>query len=273
MIVGELAFLLMSPVQDDKWSEDRRFWIIMFLLTAIFRGVFAFFQKFLFTYVGENLTYNVRVKLYESLMYKSIAWFDSKDRAPGVLSNIMSEDITQLNGLTTETFSLIIESVSCLMLGIVIAFIYSWRMALVGFACSPIMMLGGYLMFKVQYKGTQSAASKDNAKVDFYRESNALLSDMILNYRTIISFGEKNVQSLMDKYNALLHIPSLDGIKNAHLMGFFFGYSQFARFGFIALTFYIGSIFILNYNENPKDTYIAIFVTLYTCLASGQSIS
>ena len=36
---------------------------------------------------------------------------------------------------------------------------------------------------------------------DYYKESNALLSDIIMNYRTIISFGEKNVDFLMGYYN------------------------------------------------------------------------
>ena len=35
-----------------------------------------------------------------------------------------------------------------------------------------------------------------NFKKDLYMESNALLSDIIMNYRTIISFGDKNVEFL-----------------------------------------------------------------------------
>jgi hypothetical protein len=65
-----------------------------------------------------------------------------------------------------------------------------------------------------------------------------------MNYRTIISFGEKNVDFLMGKYDRLLDVPNLVGVKNSHLSGFFFGYSQFVRFGFIAFVFYIGSLFI-----------------------------
>jgi hypothetical protein len=46
-----------------------------------------------------------------------------------------------------------------------------------------------------------------------------------MNYRTVISFGEKNVDYLMSKYDQLLEYPNLVGIKNAHLGGFLFGYS------------------------------------------------
>jgi hypothetical protein len=96
---------------------------------------------------------------------------------------------------------------------------------------------------------------------------------MILNYRTIISFGEKNLQSLKDKYDSLLQVPKHDSIKNAHLMGFYYGYSQCSRLVYIALTFYIGSVFIRVYDENPKDVYVAFFIILFAAIGSGQSIS
>jgi ABC-type multidrug transport system fused ATPase/permease subunit len=70
------------------------------------------------------------------------------------------------------------------------------------------------------------------------------MSDMILNYRSIIALGDKNIKSMTDKYLSLLEKPTEIAIKNAHLHGFFFAYSQFSRFGFVALTFYVGSLFI-----------------------------
>jgi hypothetical protein len=39
-------------------------------------------------------------------------------------------------------------------------------------------------------------------------KSNALLSDVILNYRTVISFGEKNIDALINKYESLLKEPA-----------------------------------------------------------------
>jgi ATP-binding cassette subfamily B (MDR/TAP) protein 1 len=154
ILFGELVFLLMKPI-DDEWMEDTNFWLLMFMISAIARGFFAFMTKFFSSYVGENLTFNIRVKLFESIMHKSLAWFDRKDRAPGALINILSEDVTKLNALTTETFSLVVEAVACLCLGVAFSFIYSWKIALVGTFLSPLMLIGGYLMFKVHYKGTR----------------------------------------------------------------------------------------------------------------------
>jgi hypothetical protein len=47
-----------------------------------------------------------------------VSWFDRKETAPGILTNILSEDITNLNGLTTETIATLVESVIALFAGI-----------------------------------------------------------------------------------------------------------------------------------------------------------
>ena len=44
-------------------------------------------------YGGDNLTLRLRIKLFEAFLSKHIGWFDNKERAPGVLTNILTEDI------------------------------------------------------------------------------------------------------------------------------------------------------------------------------------
>ncbi len=43
--------------------------------------------------------------------------------------------------------------------------------------------------------------------------SNALLSDILINYRTVIGFGDKNVDYLLEKFDSLLEDPRSAGIK------------------------------------------------------------
>ena len=74
--------------------------------------------------------------------------------------------------------------------------------------------------------------------------ANALLSDIILNYRTVISFGQKNVDLILDRNSELLIIPRQAGIKKAHVSGLFFGYSQAIRFIFIGVIFYMAAVII-----------------------------
>jgi hypothetical protein len=66
-----------------------------------------------------------------------------------------------------------------------------------------------------------------------------------MNYRTVISLGEKNIKFLMGNFTKLLEGPNKDGIKEAHRSGFLFGYSVFVRFAFIAFIFYVGTVLIV----------------------------
>ena len=72
----------------------------------------------------------------------------------------------------------------------------------------------------MQFKKPKAmAAGKEEDK---YEESNALLSDVIMNYRTVISFGDKNVKYLMDRYASSLSGPNKENIKGAHKAGSWF---------------------------------------------------
>ena len=55
--------------------------------------VFIFLTRYLNSIVAENLNFKVRVELFQEIIHKSISWFDSKERAPGTISNILSQDV------------------------------------------------------------------------------------------------------------------------------------------------------------------------------------
>jgi ATP-binding cassette subfamily B (MDR/TAP) protein 1 len=142
-------------------------------------------------------------------MYKQVSWFDRKEKAPGILTNILSEDIAALNGLTTETMATLIESMMALVAGIALSAFFQWRMAIICILATPFVMLGGILMSRLGWKsGARKTEDPNNKELDPYEESNALLSDVILNYRTVISFGQENINTIMDKYESLLEGPA-----------------------------------------------------------------
>lgn len=159
----------------------------------------------------------MRVKLFKAILHKNIGWFDSKNRAPGILTNIITEDINAVNGLTTESLGIATEAGLGLFFSCLICFIFCWQLAIVVTLTSPFMVLGGLGISKLQFN--------QKAVDDSYKQANALLSDLIINYRTVISFGDKNLQFVLNKYGELLVVPHKAGIKRAHISGLFFGYS------------------------------------------------
>lgn len=63
----------------------------MFLISAL-NFCTGFLQKFLFGIVGENITLGMRDKLYRTLLQMDIGWFDSRDRAAGILTTVLANE-------------------------------------------------------------------------------------------------------------------------------------------------------------------------------------
>lgn len=108
---------------------------------------------------------------------------------------------------------------------------------------------------------------------DSYKQANSLLSDIILNYRTVIAFGPKNVDMILERYSQLLVIPREAGIKKAHISGLFFGYSQGIRFVFIGLVFYIAAVFTKRYDLDSQQVYAGCYVVFVGSIGTGVSLS
>ena len=147
----------------------------------------------MFGVTGENLTANIRQYLMRGILFKQVCWFDTEKRAPGVLTSILSEDVMALNGMTTDTLSTVIEAILGLMLGVTISSFFCWQQALVTILAAPILLLGVVAMSKLQWKRGGSNSFKENNEADPYEKSAALISDVIMNYRTVVTFGDKQI--------------------------------------------------------------------------------
>lgn len=138
-------------------------------------------------------------------------------------------------------------------------------MAAVVVLLCPFMVLGGLGISKLQFN--QKGADES------YKAANALLSDIILNYRTVIGFGQKNVDMILDRYSELLIIPKQAGIKKAHISGLFFGYSQAIRFVFIGVVFYLAAIFVQSKGASSQQVFTGCYVVFVGSIGAGVSIS
>ena len=121
----------------------------MFLILVLGIGLSTFVQKIMFGLGGENLTLTLRIKLFQAILRKHVGWFDNEDKAPGILTNIITEDISAVNGLTTEVVGIICEAVLGLTVSCVICAVFSWRLAIMVTFLSPLMILGGLGMAKL----------------------------------------------------------------------------------------------------------------------------
>lgn len=91
----------------------------------------------------------------------------------------------------------IFELVVICVVGITLGTIICWQSAILCVLISPILIIGMYKMATMQWgvKGGRKAETIGEG-LDNYDKANALLSDIVINYRTVMSLGQRNVDSI-----------------------------------------------------------------------------
>ena len=186
MFMIKMLFALFSTYDMQKLRKDSDTWSLAMFLCAVVGFITVFCQKFLFGIVGENITINMRDKLYGAFIKKSIGWFDDRENAPGILNSVLASDVQALNGASTEGTAVILESTFAMVVGIVIGFCFNWRISLVALACAPFMIAGGAINSKFQ-------AGYSEVDEEAYKDANLLAGDSILNYRTVASLAHDDM--------------------------------------------------------------------------------
>ena len=209
-------FSILNNFNDyHKMRKDVDFWSLMKFITAIVAFICCFASKALFSRVGENITLNVRADLYTQIIKKQIGWHDDASNASGILGAILASDVQLLNGASAEGVAVMAEAFFSLVWGCVIGFLFSWRVAFVALALTPLIILGAIVSAKIQK--SDMVNNKDAKMADL------LASDSISNYRTVASFSINEL--IVKEYEDLLKVPFDESQKNAHVSGLVFGYS------------------------------------------------
>lgn len=79
-----------------------------------------------------------------------------------------------------------------------------------------------------------------------------------MNYKTVFSFGEDNIEAIIDKFSFLMQAPLNKRISDSKIAAVFFGYSLSSRLLFIALVYYLGTVLIINFDLDHKSVYLSV---------------
>eukprot|EP01016_Furgasonia_blochmanni_P035226 TRINITY_DN3880_c0_g1_i16.p1 TRINITY_DN3880_c0_g1~~TRINITY_DN3880_c0_g1_i16.p1 ORF type:complete len:952 (+),score=286.58 TRINITY_DN3880_c0_g1_i16:120-2858(+) len=249
-------------LSGSEFRSEANFLSIMFLILAGAAFVVNFLQNFLFSYVGENLTFRLRNKVYERIITFNIGFFDDPKHSPGALASTLSADAQLVNVLTSSIIAIQIQSLASFVCGMVIAFIASWKLTLVSLSTTPFMILSGQMQAKL--------AAGFSAKTDSaYKESGSIIMEAVTGARTVASFG--NERKLLALYDKGLDKPRQQATRRGIVAGIMFGFSQFTMFGTYAYIFYIGALFTVDQGLGLEDMFTSIFGIIFAAFGSGQA--
>jgi len=259
------AIILGSVLEDlalccpHDFRSEVNFLSGMFVVIAVVSFFANLFQSYLLSILGEKVAYKMKVQAYEKTLRKPLSFFDDPNNNPGMLSTKISMDTQQVETLASTFIGVMIQAISGFMVGMIIAFVYSWKLTLVALGLSPLLFIG-LSARKKMYKGFGGE--------DAYQESGSIIMETVVNMRTVASFCNENF--ILQKYLKKIEIPIGNNSRQALTKGFTYGFSYFMMFVFRAVIFYIAAVLQDKTGLSLKEFFIAMFAIM---LGAGGSAS
>lgn len=205
-----------------------------------------------------------------------MGWFDKQENTPGVLSAAMASEAQTINGVVAGGLATSLQCVFSLVAGIVIGFVYNWKVSFVVLACCPLMALSGAMNAKFQ-KGMSNDSDEE------MKAANLLAGDSIINYRTVASFA--NEDQILADFGKLLDGPLKVATSKCHAIGLIFGFSQFITYAAYAMMYYVAALLMRNYLDDnlivdgvpqidrfveySQSIFIGIFAMMFGAMSAG----
>ena len=100
--VFRLNFFTTLPVlRPPDYYDSYKLRCLEFVIIGAASGVMQFLMMYFFSVIGQNITLDIRRKLYENILRKPVSWFDREGNEAGKLNSVLSADTGQLNSVTS----------------------------------------------------------------------------------------------------------------------------------------------------------------------------
>jgi ATP-binding cassette subfamily B (MDR/TAP) protein 1 len=236
IIYSEMIGIFFNPNDAFMKTESNKY-IGAFFAIAIGHLIATVCRIGGFVHVGEVLTRRLRVLAFRALIRNEIGFFDDKRNSIGRLNTRLETDAADVRSGTGEALSMVFQAAAAILAGIIIAFIASWRLALVVCAIMPFLIASSLMQGKA-FKGYNIGAAKA------LEESGHIASESVAAIRTVASLNLQN--QMVERFQASLVIPQKNGFSKAASAAAGQGFSNFVLFSGYAVAFYAGGHFMVD---------------------------
>jgi len=260
-----IGMLLGMVVMDLQHPTDMRrrinldftgFCVLGGCMFAISIGMFGFFG-----YVASKVTSTLREKLYQHIFNMDIGWFDLPANIPSNLNTVLAEGAENINGVVRLIAGTMVQSVSAILIGLVMGFVFSWKMSLIVLGCVPLIALSSFIQARFHV-----GFSKINEEL--YKASTKILTEAVKNFRTVASFSSQ--ERVLSLYMESLQKPLANSQNSAIIAGGLFALGQLIVNLVFAGLFYFTVLFMTKQGDDPRNSFIAVYSLLFAAMSIGQ---
>ncbi|KAH7681724.1 Xenobiotic-transporting ATPase protein [Dioscorea alata] len=235
-------------------------WALRFLALGFVCFVVTPSQHYLFGMAGGKLIERVHSLSFERVLYQEISWFDEPSHCSGTIAARLSVDAMTVRSIVGDSLSFLVESMSTVITGLVIAMNANWKLACIVITLLPLLSVKEYAQMKF-LKGFSV-----DAKVK-YEEASQVANDAVGNIRTVASFcAEKR---MMEAYQKKCEFPLRNDVRQGIITGLGVGFSSLVLYIGYAICFYVGASFI----HHGSATFNEVFIVFYALTLATSGVS
>ena len=246
--------------------------------------------------VAERLSIQLRSSMFEALMRREIAFFDREENGTGALTTQLSDNSRLVNKAFGENFARQMQALAALVVGFVLGFTASWKIALVVIAAFPLNIFAGIIQSQAM-AGQQFDNASDNdanaqaAAATAAKKSSAgdkskaavttpavvapnhgsLISTAFVHMRTVSAFSMQHKVS--EKYAELTKNQADARVNRAHVGGIGFGVAMATQYLTNSLLFWYGVQLVSDGEISFLELMIAMFALLMGAFGIGSAMS
>ena len=245
------GFIINSLSQDNikKLNSSTNFFGILYSMNSLFIQILLFLKLYFLEIISCFMISNLRKMILKKYLELDLSFFDKIENSPGALLSKLSIDTIQLKSILQMIIGDLFHSFGSLISGLILAFYYDWRLSLVSCCFLPFIITSNLLIAKIRRSGSKSY-NKNNI------EAGAILSESVLNTKTIFSFNfQKEAVKL---YMKVLSSETKTFIRDSIIFGLLMGFGVFCSFVNHSALFYFSKKFYFQKTLDYKTMNITI---------------
>ncbi|KAI3456077.1 hypothetical protein Pfo_012740 [Paulownia fortunei] len=258
LLLSQAIKIFFEP--PNELRKDSKFWGLMLVVLGSCTLVALPVQNYFFGIAGGKLIQRIRSLSFKKVVHQEISWFDDPANSSGAVGARLSVDASTVRSLVGDALGLIVQNISTVLAGLVIAFTANWLLAIIIFLVLPLVGLQGFLQMKF-YRGFTA-----DAKV-MYEEASQVANDAVSSIRTVASFSAED--KVMKMYEKKCEAPLKQGVRLGIVTGASFGIGSFALYCTQAFCFYIGAVLV----EHGKASFGEVFKVFFALTMSATGVS
>eukprot|EP01080_Neovahlkampfia_damariscottae_P005374 gene5374-9181_t len=185
--IGKITDSLTKTSLDESSNLLTTMSFYLFFIFII-QTISIFVRSYVFGIAGERLTNKLRLKLFSSIVFQEISFFDKTEM--GEILNRISYDTKILENVITYTFATLFSKILEISIGVILMLTISRKLSFMMLMLTPFALLILYI-----FGGWYSKTSKKYS--DSIAKPANVANETLSNIRTVRSFGQEERQIKM----------------------------------------------------------------------------